>query len=235
MLKTDLHLHCNGDPEDVFIKYSAKELIDHAASLKFDVIAITCHNKVLYSDGLQEYANSRNILLIPGVEAYIENRHVLLFNFTQEEVNKVKNFNDLRKIKEDKHLVIAPHPYYVNLNPFDLRQISLFSKLEKNIDVFDAIEFCNLYSRHFNRANKKANKIAKENNISLVGNSDLHRLKYMGTNFSLVDSNNNVNSVIKAIKNGKVELSSRPRTAFEVSEILYFFFMCNMKKKLFYR
>ena len=82
MLKIDLHTHCNEDPVDRWIKHSAKELIDHAASLNFNVISITCHNKVVYSKGLNEYAKEKDILLIPGAERDIEGRHVLLYNFS---------------------------------------------------------------------------------------------------------------------------------------------------------
>ena len=60
MLKIDFHTHCNEDPEDRFIKHSPEELIDHAASIGFNALSITCHNKVVFSRSLQKYANLRN-------------------------------------------------------------------------------------------------------------------------------------------------------------------------------
>ena len=46
-LKADLHLHANEDPEYNSLNYSAKQLIDEASRLKFDVLSFTFHNKVL--------------------------------------------------------------------------------------------------------------------------------------------------------------------------------------------
>lgn len=76
-LKTDLHLHTGDDPLD-YVAHSSEEMIDHAAKLGFDVMAITNHDFMSHSEELADYAASRGIVLVPGVEATIENRHVLL-------------------------------------------------------------------------------------------------------------------------------------------------------------
>lgn len=235
MLKIDLHTHCNEDPEDPWIRHSAKELIDHASSLGFDVLSITCHNKVVYSESLQEYSNGKDILLIPGAERDIEGRHVLLYNFTQEEINQINNFHDLRTIKKDHHLVIAPHPFYIYLNPLKPKQISLFSKLEKNIDLFDGVEFCHLYTKRVNRSNKKAEIIAKKYNLPLVAGSDLHFLNHMGSNFSFVDCKKDINSILSTIKNKKIAVYSRPRDVSELNNIIIFFAKNSLKQKIFNR
>ena len=66
MLKADLHIHTKEDPHDN-IGYSAKQLIDHAAKLNFDVISITNHDTSSYTEELAEYAKLKGILLIPGI------------------------------------------------------------------------------------------------------------------------------------------------------------------------
>jgi len=48
MLKTELHAHCQGDPEH-YLPHTAKQLIDQAHKQNFDVLAITCHNRVIYN------------------------------------------------------------------------------------------------------------------------------------------------------------------------------------------
>jgi|SRR3989344_5581543 len=233
MLKIDLHTHCNEDPRDKFIRHSAKELIDHAANLHFNVLSITCHNKVVYSEGLQEYANQKNILLIPGAEKDIENRHVLLYNFKQEEIDQINSFEDLRNIKKSHHFVIAPHPFYVQLNPLDPRQISLFSRLETNIDLFDGIEFCHLYTKSLKGPNEKATRIANKYHLPLIAGSDLHHIKHMDSNFSFVDAKKNIKSIFNAIKNNKIEISSRPRQPLELTNMLAFFTTGSLKTKVF--
>ena len=63
MLKAQLHIHTKEDPQDYrFVRYSAKELINRAAERGFDVLAITCHNRVVYNQELKDYAQKRNIL-----------------------------------------------------------------------------------------------------------------------------------------------------------------------------
>lgn len=232
MLKIDMHTHCNEDPRDGFIRHSAKELIDHASRLNFNVLSITCHNKVVYSKDLQEYANQKNILLIPGTEIDIDNRHVLVYNITEEEREGIKSFDDLRKIKRKDMLVIAPHPFYIYINPLEPKQISLFSRLENNIDVFDGIEFCHLYTRKLNGSNHKAVQIANKYHLPLIAGSDLHHLNHMGTNFSLIDAEKDMSSIFGAIKNNKVTVSSRPRDTTEITKLLTFFTTQSLKHKI---
>ena len=55
MLKTDLHLHINLDPLDE-ITYSYKDLITKAQELHYDVLALTCHDKVVTTIEMKEYA-----------------------------------------------------------------------------------------------------------------------------------------------------------------------------------
>lgn len=113
MLKVDLHIHTNEDIHDSYIKYNAKQLIDHASKLKFDVISITNHDTFIFSKELAEYAKEKGILLIPGIEIRIEGKEVLLYNFTEDQIKQIKTFEDLRKLKNKSKLIVAPHPYFI--------------------------------------------------------------------------------------------------------------------------
>ena len=77
-LKCDLHLHTKEDPRHQ-LSYTAKELIDAAAGHGYDVLSITNHNIVTYDSELADYAADRGILLIPGVEATVMGKHVLIY------------------------------------------------------------------------------------------------------------------------------------------------------------
>jgi|TARA_B100001964_G_scaffold243286_1_gene320754 predicted metal-dependent phosphoesterase TrpH len=44
VLKVELHTHAAGDPEDA-IPYGPTELIDRAAALGYDAVALTLHNR----------------------------------------------------------------------------------------------------------------------------------------------------------------------------------------------
>ena len=111
MLKIDLHTHTADDPFD-HISYTTKELIDRAAFLGFDALAITLHDKQLAIEGLIPYASERGIVLIRGIERTIEGKHVLLLNFRRG-AEDVHSFEDLARLKQhEPGLVIAPHPFF---------------------------------------------------------------------------------------------------------------------------
>ena len=99
MLKAEFHTHVKGDPQDN-ISYSAKQLVDKAAELNYDVLAITCHNWVYEDQSIEEYAKNKNIILFRGIERDIENKHTLLYNITNDEAQKIFTFTDLKKAKE---------------------------------------------------------------------------------------------------------------------------------------
>lgn len=119
-LKADLHLHTRDG--DRFIAYDARGLIDRAARDGF----------VTFSEDLGAYARERGILLIPGVEATIEGKHVLLCNIDVDP-ERIRTFADLRRRRRPEWLVVAPHPFFP-------ASFCLRGRLLREIDLFDAIE-----------------------------------------------------------------------------------------------
>tara|TARA_Y100000310_G_scaffold226034_1_gene228116 strand:- start:3381 stop:4070 length:690 start_codon:yes stop_codon:yes gene_type:complete len=203
MLKADLHIHAKGDPIDI-IRYTPKKLIDRAASLNFDVISITNHKKVTYNRELSEYAKKKGILLIPGAEAMIKHRHVLVYNITNKDLSTIKTINDLKMFRKDNYLIIAPHPFFI-------KKYCLSNLLTENIELFDAIEFSSNYTNHIN-INKKAVMVSRKYNIPMVGTSDAHSFKEFGTDYTLIDAEKNIQSVFKAIRSNKVKVVTKPKT-----------------------
>lgn len=203
MLKADFHIHVQGDPCHDH-KYTAQQLIDYASKLNFQVLAITNHNQVFYNQDLANYAKSKNILLIPGIEKSIQGKEVLIYNITQKQANQIKTFQDLKKFKQQNKnsLIIAPHPFYF------LRGC-LGKKLEQHINLFDAIEYCHFHHKLINR-NKKAVKIAKKHNKPLIGTSDVHHLFQFNKTYTLINSKKETNAVIDAIKNRQCQIKTKP-------------------------
>ena len=68
MLKVELHTHTSDDPEDT-IPHTTFELIDRAAALHYDVLAITLHDHQLDLKPFVRYASERGVTLTPGVDA----------------------------------------------------------------------------------------------------------------------------------------------------------------------
>lgn len=202
-LKADFHLHTSDDPEDVFIRHSSTELIDKAAEYGFDVLAITLHNRQLYTDYLKNYALDRGILLIPGVEATIEGKHILLINMNCD-LSKIRRIQDLNRYTGEDTLVIAAHPFFPDSK-------CLGSKLESNIEIFNAIEYSHFYLKKIN-FNEKAVQVATKYQLPLVGTSDTHILHQFGKTFSLVEADQEIGSIIEAIKKRRVEVVSQALT-----------------------
>lgn len=198
-LKADLHLHTSEDPRER-IEYNARDLIDLAHQEGFDVLSITHHDRVFYDEKLARYARERDVLLIPGMEATIEGKHVLLLNGNSQD--EPRRFEDLRYIKKGGTLVIAPHPYFPSLT-------SLHSKLDCHIELFDAIEYCHFYSRRIN-FNRKAVEKAEAEGLPLIGTSDAHSRWQLGTTYSLIEAERGVESVIEAIRAKRVEVITNP-------------------------
>jgi predicted metal-dependent phosphoesterase TrpH len=208
-LKADLHLHTR--EREPFIAYDARALIDRAARDGFRVLSITNHNAVTFSADLAAYAHERGVLLIPGVEATVEGKHVLLYNIDVPP-EQVRTFADLRRLRRPDWLVAAPHPFFPG-------SICLRRRLLEQIDLFDAIEFSHFYTAgvDFNRA---AVRLARETGLPLLGTSDSHLLRQFGTTYSLIEAAPTVASVLGAIRKGQLRVESRPLTLGECAGIL---------------
>jgi predicted metal-dependent phosphoesterase TrpH len=200
-LKIDLHTHTSEDPTER-IGYNAVTLIDRASEKGFDVLAITNHGPITYSEELAAYAEQKGILLIPGTEAQVSGRHVLILNPGFKKVPEGITLEELAEIKTSSSCVVAPHPFFPS--PASLR-----SKLRSNLDVFDAIEFSHYYN-HLVNSNRKAVQIAQQSGLPMIGNSDCHLLWQLGSTYSLIRARKNVHSVLEAVKTGKAEIRTAP-------------------------
>lgn len=199
-LKVDLHIHTKEDREDQ-ISYSAYELIDEAVLRGFDALAITNHNRITYSPELESHASERGIVLIPGVEATIEGKHVLLINMPFQN-GCFNSFEEIHKQKDSNNLVIAPHPYFPAPTCLD-------GQLEATPHLFDAVERCHLYNHRID-FNRQAVRFAQKHRLPVVGNSDAHILEQFGLAYSLVEAEKTRDAIVQAIKAGRVKPVSRP-------------------------
>jgi predicted metal-dependent phosphoesterase TrpH len=202
VLKIDLHTHTSDDPIDS-VPYSTHELIDRAAKLHYRALAITLHDRQLDVRPFIQYAADRCITLIPGIERTIEGRHVLLLNFTPatEWVNSFDDLSEL-KAKEPGGLVVAPHPFF----PIGT---SLRELMDRHADVFDAVEYNAMFTDLLD-FNRRAERWARARGKPLVGNSDVHRLRQLGSTYSLVGAAPDAGAICDAIKNGRVGLHAEP-------------------------
>jgi len=136
------------------------------------------------------------------VELTLSNKHVVVINPDFREAGDFRSLDDLAGIKNDRNLIIAPHPFYPGLR-------CLRSSLETHIVSFDAVEFSFFYSRLIN-PNKKAVAAADHHRKPMVGSSDCHNIWQVGYTYSLVEAERTIPSIITAVKEGRVEVATTP-------------------------
>jgi predicted metal-dependent phosphoesterase TrpH len=223
VLKVDLHLHSSEDPVDV-IDHDAHQLIDRAAELGFDALALTLHDYDLRDPALIAYARDRDIVLVPGVERTIEGRHVLLLNFP-ERTDHVRTFEDLAGLRRTSTgVVIAAHPYFPDAS-------CLRGRLDRYPDLFDAVEWSYFWTRGLN-FNAKAARFAAAHKKPLVASSDLHDLRQLGRTYSLVFADRDPDSICSAIREGRVSIQTSPVPKLELTRVLGGMFRRGRKARL---
>ena len=195
-------MHSSEDPRHN-LNYSAKELIAEASKKGYQVVSITNHNTVTYDQGLAEFAHSKGVLLIPGVEATVMGKHVLIYGVDgmDEKWDKL-TFFDLKRLKAKGAFIVAPHPFYPNYN-------CLGNLLERFYALFDAVEYSHLYTKKLN-FNLKAQSFAKSKGMPLLGLSDSHSLKQLDYTYTLINSEKDMSSIFEAIRQNRTTIVSRP-------------------------
>jgi predicted metal-dependent phosphoesterase TrpH len=212
VLKVELHSHTADDPRDR-IPYSTRDLIDRAAALGYDALAVTLHDRQLDLTPHRAYAAERGLVLIPGIERTIGGRHVLLINFSAAETESVRTFGDLARLKaRGPGLVIAPHPFFPHGS-------CLRGLMDRHAELFDAVEWNGMFTPVVN-FNRKAVRWAREHGMPMVGNGDVHRLEQLGQTWSLVDADRDVDAICAAVRRGAVRVEATPHSLFRAGRIV---------------
>jgi predicted metal-dependent phosphoesterase TrpH len=209
-MKAELHSHCNIDPVDYRIcSYTPEELINQAAKLEYEILAITCHNTDIWTKELSEYARSLGITLIPGMEITLEeNCQALVYNFG----TGPENLNTLEKIRSrcrEDTMVVAPHAFFPG-------RTSLGGLLERNLDVFDGIEYSGFHVPGLN-FNRRSIELAARACKPLIGNGDVHHLWQLGRTYTWICAEPDTFSIVDAVKQGFVRLETSPISWFQAA------------------
>ena len=212
LFKANLHFHTNDDPRD-YVAYSTKEGIDRAAALGFNVLALTCHNKVAWTPEYAAYADKRGITLISGIECSIgekagERRHLVLLNCNRD-AERIRTFQDLEvyKAKHPELFVLAPHPYYPHIG----RTIGLMEYTDRYAHLFDAIEHSWFYTSFLNK-NTLASEAARRHTLPLIATSATHLMDFLDTDYCSIEAEARTpEALFKSLRAGLFRNVTRPK------------------------
>ena len=221
MLKVELHAHTSDDPVDD-IPHSTPQLIDRAAQLGYQAVAITLHDRQLDLRPFTSYAGERGITLIPGIERTIEGRHVLLLNFSSA-TESVHSFDDLARLKSrERGLVVAPHPFY----PIGS---ALRERMDRYANLIDAVEFNAMFTSLLN-FNTQAMRWARLHGKPMVGNGDVHRLRQLESTYSLIEAEPNPDAICEAIRDCRLDVHAQPLSIAAAASIMSELLIGDIKK-----
>jgi len=215
--RVELHSHCQGDPIDSYIDHSVFEHIDQAQKMGLDAIAVTWHQKICVHPEAEAYARERGMLLIPGMEAEINRRHLLVLDVAEGDLPPRTTWEEVRALRRRKPgvLVMAPHPFYPH-------PTCLGKMLHGNEDCIDAVEWCNLHVNWIPgrlNPNLRAAGWAHAHGKTLVACSDAHSISAIGRNVSTVEAEElTAPSLFQGIRAGRVSFHRR---SMELGPLVY--------------
>jgi hypothetical protein len=215
--RVELHSHCQGDPVDTHLRHTLFQMIDRAKAVGLDAIAVTWHRKICSSPEAFAYARERNILLIPGMEAEVDRRHLVVLNVAEGDLPSEPTWNQIRALRARKPevLVLAPHPFYPH--PSCLGKI-----MNEHLDCIDAVEWCIIHVNWLPgrvNPNLRAARWAQQNGKTLVACSDSHTLTTIGKNASMVEADElTPGALFAAIRAGRVTFH---RHSLELGSFVY--------------
>jgi predicted metal-dependent phosphoesterase TrpH len=214
--RVDLHNHCQGDPQDS-LRHTIFEHIDEAKKAGLDAIAITWHRRVCTDESAYAYASERGMLLISGMEADVEGKHVVVLGLREGDLPGKPTWDEIRALRARKPgvLVFAPHPFYPHPS-------CLNNRINGNDDCIDAVEWCALHVHWLPSRvspNLRAARWAHRYGKPLLACSDAHSIAAIGRNPSTVEAEAlTEEAILEAVRAGRI---SFPRHSLEVGAFLY--------------
>lgn len=179
---------------------SPEEMVERAKKIGLNCIALTDHDMIKGNKEAVKAGKKHGITVIPGEEVrtagvdYKMRGHVLALGIGEAVKPGLSVEETIDKIHEQGAIAIASHPFDISR-----RGVREKSVLCDAIESFNAINIERL-------ANWKTKMYAKEHGLIGVTGSDAHWTEMLGYSYTICNADNNIDSILKAIKNGNVRL-----------------------------
>jgi len=195
IIRADLHIHSCEDPLDN-LPQTVEQIVARGAARGLQCLAITNHLRFTWDEVAAAAARERGVLLIPAIEARIEDADVIILN-ADAQAAALRTYDELRAYRTPARCVIAPHPFYPLTH-------SVHGALERHHDVFDAVEISPFYLPWWDGFNARARRVAARYGLPLVCNTDAHNLWQLGQSWTEIEVEElSVQHVIAALRAGR--------------------------------
>ena len=213
----DIHVHTNNSDGI----NTAEEIIKAAADIGLNGIAITDHDRLVYTDAMKRMATKLNLILIPGTEITTPMGDIIALGIEKMPAKPKKNdvieniISIINQIHEMGGVAVMAHPFggYWHVSfaqriekfrvmdkiQSETRSVSMnsnsFSHKNQAPYCFDAIEIFNASTPL--EANIAAMEFANRLGLPGTGGSDAHVKEMVGTAFTVAKSRNVVDAIRK--------------------------------------
>ncbi len=194
---SNFHVGAEEPPYDCNI--SIRDQLERSHSLGLDAVFVTNHNTLEGYHQMLEYKSNhekfKGIDIFPAEEITTENgEHVLAYG-VHDAIPAGISFDEIMDEMEKQGAVSsAPHPFgLINALRDDAKKCDMIEVFNSNnVDVM---------------SNARAAQFALDNEMVKVAGSDSHVLSTLGRCVNVIDSESNLDDVLRAMKQGKIEIS----------------------------
>jgi predicted metal-dependent phosphoesterase TrpH len=207
VLSVELHTHSS-------LSHDGRDPVDHlleqAASVGLDAIAVTDHDEIDASLDAVEMAPEYGLIGIPGMEITTAVGHVLALGVDESVPAGLPFEATLDRIHEGGGIAVVPHPFQSSRHGV-APHIST-----ETLASADAIEVYN--SRLLTgRSNRKAERFAAVHDLPMTAGSDAHIAEMVGQAVTEVDADERTaGSILAAVADGRTSVVGR-RTPWRIS------------------
>lgn len=195
-MKIDLHTHTCYSYDSIT---TPREVVYYAKKRGLDGVAVTDHDTTL---GALRLAEEKNLLVIPGVEVTSKHGHVLALNVTRPIAPKQNLTETVEKIHQLGGIAVIAHPAVV-------LKTGLGHKIPSALRI-DCIEVINATAFPFFISTYLSRRLANRLRLPQTAGSDAHNPQEIGSAYTTVDADTNLDDIIEAVKKGKIVPFGKP-------------------------
>lgn len=184
---------------------SPVEMVKEARRKGLNGIAITDHDSLESWDSLKRLKFD-DFIIIPGEEISTRQGHLIALGIAEVIKPGQDVLETIDKIHQQGGIAIAPHPFDIGK-----KGIRNFSRFADSIEVFNAMNLDKF-------ANLRALKYARKFKKPMVAGSDAHLKEWIGRGSVEINSDYNLDSVLKEIKKGSTKLKKDYLTVSEITD-----------------